>query len=90
MMPENVTLNEDVVFRCQHTHAVAYTWYRNGSPIGNNPPADITPSFDTLTIIALPRNNNSIIECGAFILNGTQVLQERSPPVTLIIPGKIM
>ena len=90
MMPENVTLNEDVVFRCRHTDAVAYGWYLNGSVLGNNPPPDITPSFNTLTIIALPRNNNTVIECVAFILNGTQLLQERSPSVILIIPGQTL
>ena len=89
VMPENVTLNEDVVFRCRHSDAVAYAWYVNGSTLGNSPPEDITPSFDMLTIVALPRNNNTMIECVAFILtaNGT-THSERAPPITLIIPGQ--
>ena len=89
MMPVNVTLNEDVVFRCRHTNALTYAWYINGSAIGNNPPADITPSFNTLTIIALPRNNNTVIQCVAIIHNGT-LLEEGSPPVILIIPGQTL
>ena len=89
MMPINVTLNEDVVFRCRHSEAVAYAWYVNGSTLGNSPPEDITPSFDTLTIVALPRNNNTMIECVAFILTASgTTLSERAPPVTLIIPGQ--
>ena len=90
MVPENITLNEDVVFHCSHSDAIAYAWYTNGSPVGNNPPEDITPSFNTLTIIALPRNNNTVIECSAFILppSGT-VFEVRAPSVTLVIPGRI-
>ena len=90
MVPENVTLNEDVVFRCNHTHAALYGWYINGSVVGNNPPVDINPSHNMLTIIALPRNNNTVIQCLVIIFNGTQVRQEISPPVILIIPGQIL
>ena len=91
MVPENITLNEDVVFHCSHPDAEFYAWYTNGSLVGNNPPEDITPSFNTLTIIALPRNNNTVIECSALILtpSGTGHFEVRAPSVILVIPGTI-
>ena len=86
-MPENVSVNEDVVFHCSHSTADTIGWLINGSSLGSNPPDDIMPSVKTLTIIALPKYNNTEIQCVAVYFDGVTPI-ERSDPVTLIIPGQ--
>ena len=97
--PLNITLligsEREVVFRCRHPNANLIGWIVNGSSLGQNPPPDITPGttrdddgalVNTLTIIARPEYNETVVECQAFFDGST----EMTPPVTLtIINGKL-
>ncbi len=88
------------VFRCQYQEEgliVHYNWLVNNSgvredtatvrerpPLSHGRPA-------TLTIMATPQHNNSIVHCLAIIRNGTvRVGNEVSTTATLIIHGELV
>lgn len=85
-----VYIGEEAVFRCRHPNAYVVGWNVNGSGIGQTPSLDITPGTDrddngtlvnTLTIIARPQYNGTVVECVAIFIDGTS--EELSQPVVL-------
>ena len=86
-----VFIGEETVFRCHHSTADVIAWRVNGSSVGRNPPTDITPSTNrddddnlvyTLTIIARPEYNGTVVECVAVFLDGSST--EVSPTALLL------
>lgn len=96
-IPESQTvgLGLDAVFHCQHRGALSIGWLVNGVPenrlndsgmfikSGNYRDQDNSLVY-TLTILARPEYNGTMVECVAPFLDGPA---QRSPPVTLTIEG---
>ena len=88
-----VGLGQQAVFSCFHPDAPVLVWERNGSVVVDSPSDGIRTDRtrdeddnvveDTLTITAQSTYNDSEIVCMAAVVG------EKTPPVTLLIQGKI-
>ena len=95
---QNVGLGLDAVFHCQHRGALSIGWLVNGVPenrlndsgmfikSGNYRDEDNSLVY-TLTILARPEYNETVVECVATFLDS---LPQKSPLVTLTIEGLIL
>ena len=92
-LPRNVTLEEEVVFQCQHSTADVIGWRLNGTLLSayahQNTTVSSIPLSDggityKLMIIALPEYNNTSIECVAVFLDPGLPIMETAPIVLLI------
>ncbi len=82
----------EAVFRCQYQVSVIYEWFLSDSLVAIDtetvrarPPSSFGGPA-TLTIVATPQHNNSIVQCEATIRNGTVfVRSEVSTTATLTV-----
>ena len=82
-----MTAGVDAVFRCRHSDADFIGWKVNNVSIGRDPLPGVSVGAGTLTILALPEFNGTVVECLAFFISGTA---ESAPPVMLIVQGKFL
>ena len=82
------------MFECLYTSSsgavVTYEWFINGVPHGQNNQYVMAqfPSSDSpasLMIVAVPKYNNTVIECEAAIRNGTERIPELSSQATFTV-----
>ncbi len=87
----------EAVFRCQYQVeglSVTYDWFINNVLVradtetvrARRPSSPGDPA--TLTILATPQHNNSVVQCEAVIRNGTDRIFEISSAVSLVVRGK--
>ena len=83
----NVTAGDEAVFRCQHSDAEFIGWRVNSMPFRQTSVPGVSQGTDgSLTILALPENNGTLVECVALFTDGT--LPISSPPAILVVQGK--
>lgn len=87
-MTLNVTPGTEAVFRCRHSAADSLGWRVNSSSIERNPLAGVSEGSGTLTILALPEYNGTVVECVALFFNGS--LPTLSQPAYLIVQGRVV
>ena len=87
-MTLNVTAGVEAIFRCQHSAADSLGWRVNGNSIERDPLPGVSEGPGTLTILALPENNGTVVECVALFFNGS--LPSLSPPAYLIVQGRVV
>ncbi len=90
----------EAVFRCQYQVeglTVSYDWFINNSLVEADTETVRArrPSFPgepaTLTIVATPQHNNSVVQCRATISNGIEhVGSEVSDTATLAVHGELV
>ena len=82
-----MTAGEPAVFRCRHSNTDFIAWTVNGvsAQSTNLTVSGISVAGDTLTILALPENNGTVVECVVFFLDGSPPAS--TPPVMLIVQG---
>ena len=72
-----VHIGEEAVFRCHHSTTRLIDWIVNGTLLDHPPPPDIIPSTEdgtqvaTLTIIARPEYNGTVVKCEAVFRNAS-------------------
>ncbi len=85
----------EAVFRCQYQEEdVSYDWFLNNSRvtadtetvIARRPSSHGGPT--TLTILATPHHNNSVVYCVADIRNSPDRTFEMSSTVSLVVRGE--
>ncbi len=87
----------ETVFRCQYQVeglTVSYDWFLNNSFVGTDtetvrarrPSSPGGPA--TLTILATPQHNNSVVQCEATIRNGADRIFEISSAASLVVRGE--
>ncbi len=87
----------EAVFRCQYQAeglTVTYDWFINNvivrtdtETVRARPPSS-PDEQQTLTIVATPQNNNSVVQCEATIRNGTDRIFDISSAVSLVVRGE--
>ncbi len=87
----------EAVFSCRYQvegFTDNYIWYINNVVVGPDtetirarPPSSPGEST-TLTILATPQHNNSIVYCSAVIINGTDIILEDSSIASLVVHGE--
>lgn len=96
-LAKNVSAGERVVFQCQHETADGIGWKLNGTLLNTFNPANVTATglplpngnvIYNLILTALPRYNNTTIECIATFLN--QEAPTSTEPVLLLIQGMLI
>ncbi len=88
----------EAVFRCHYQAeeglTVTYDWFLNNSLVTADTETVRArrPSFPgepaTLTILATPQHNNSVVYCEAFIRNGPDRIFENSSTASLVVRGE--
>ena len=89
----------EAVFRCQYQVErviVSYNWFINNTIVTIRTETDTVrvrpPSSPggpaTLTILATPQHNNSVVQCEAIIRNGPDRTFEISPAASLVVRGE--
>ena len=86
----NVTAGIQAMFRCQHSDADTLAWRVNNRSIRQSPLRGLSQSQDrsTLTIIALPEYNGTLVECLALYFDGSP--PDSAPPAYLIVEGRVV
>ena len=96
-LPLSVTVpqNQYALFRCRHERSDAIiSWLLDGKP--DNRLSDVVTDFisdsnetivDTLTVLAIPIYDGSVVVCGAAFFDGSP--SDTTPPVTLTITGQL-
>ncbi len=89
----------EAVFRCHYQVeelTVSYDWFLNNFLVGTDtetvrarrPSSSGGPA--TLTILASPQHNNSVVQCGATIRNGIVIVRsEASATAILTVHGEL-
>ena len=87
----------EAVFSCRYQvegFTDNYFWYINNVVVGPDtesirarPPSSPGEST-TLTILATPQHNNSIVYCSAVIINGTDITLADSSTASLVVHGE--
>ncbi len=90
----------EAVFRCQYQVeglTVTYDWAINNSIVGADTetvrarPPSSPGGPATLTILATPQHNNSVVQCRATIRNGFDIVRsEISTTATLTVHGELV
>ena len=84
-----MTAGVEAVFMCRHPTADYVVWRVNNVSVGrtsNQTSIPVSQGTGTLTILALPEYNGTVVECVALFIDGSP--PEISPPVRLIVEGK--
>ncbi len=89
----------EAVFRCQYQvgSTVAYDWFINHEivrtdtkTVEHRPPSSPGEPA-TLTMLATPQHNNSVVQCQAIFRKGTVfVWSEESITATLVVSGELI
>ena len=83
----------EAVFRCQYQAeglTVTYFWFVNNSLVITD--TTVFPGEPTtLTIMATPQHNNSVVQCQTFFMDGMTIVgSELSATATLTVHGELV
>ena len=83
-----MTIGEEAIFRCEHRFADAFFWRINGTSLSSR--TDLSDDFNELigqlTVTALTKYNNTLIQCVAvFVSDNSQPVT--TAPAVLMIQG---